>query len=116
MLSPLFTLVPVLSYEANAKRLVLKLATPGVAASCPDAAHEHKCYGFDRRIVLVPVVVAAGVTVQDFACMLMLQPMTDPNANVQLEFIGNAGAVNSPCTTNGYAGGTAGPKVPVLVQ
>ena len=92
------------------------LATPGVAASCPDAAHEHKCYGFDRRIVLVPVVVAGGVTVKDFACMLMLQPMTDPNANVQLEFIGIGGAVNSPCTTNGYAGGTAGPKVPVLVQ
>ena len=92
------------------------LATPGVAASCPDAAHEHKCYGFDRRIVLVPVVVAGGVTVKDFACMLMLQPMTDPNANVQLEFIGIGGAVDSPCTTNGYAGGTAGPKVPVLVQ
>ena len=92
------------------------LATPGVAASCPDAAHEHMCYGFDRRIVLVPVVVAGGVTVKDFACMLMLQPMTDPNANVQLEFIEIGGAVNSPCTTNGYAGGTAGPKVPVLVQ
>ena len=52
----------------------------------------------------------------DYACMFMLQPMSSPTVDVQLEFVGNAGAASSPCTTNGYAGGTAGPKVPVLVQ
>lgn len=93
------------------------LAKPGgVAASCPNAAYEHKCYGFDRRIVLVPVVDAGAVTIKDFACMLMLQPMTSPNTDVQLEFIGNAGDPASPCVTNGYAGATTGPKAPVLVQ
>jgi hypothetical protein len=35
---------------------------------------------------------------------------------VKLEFRGNAGAVGSPCTTNGLPGGSAGPLVPVLVR
>lgn len=91
------------------------LATPGVATSCPDALHQHHCYGYNRRIVAVPVINGATKVI-DYACMFMLQPMSSPTVDVQLEFVGNAGAVNSPCTTNGFAGGAAGPKVPVLVQ
>ena len=91
------------------------LATPGVATSCPDAAHQHQCYGYSRRIVAVPVIDGATKVI-DYACMFMLQPMSSPTVDVQLEFVGNAGAASSPCTTNGFAGGTAGPKVPVLVQ
>ena len=92
-----------------------KLATPGVATSCPDAAHQHHCYGYSRRIVAVPVINGLNKVI-DYACMFILQPMSSPTVDVQLEFVGNAGAASSPCTTNGYAGGTAGPKVPVLVQ
>jgi hypothetical protein len=91
------------------------LATPGASISCPDAAHEHQCYGYNRRIVVVPIINTSA-TVQDFVCMLMLQPMSGPTADVQMEFLGNAGAPDSPCTTNGLAGGAAGPLVPVLVQ
>lgn len=75
----------------------------------------HRQYGRNRRIVTVPVV-DAGSRVIDFACMLMLQPLSIPMTNVQLEFLGNAGAVGSPCTTSGVPGGVAGPLVPVLVQ
>lgn len=92
-----------------------RLATPGVATSCPDAARQHHCYGYSRRIVTVPVIDGANKVI-DYACMFMLQPMSSPTVDVQLEFVGNAGAVGTPCTTNGYAGGTAGPLVPVLVQ
>ena len=91
------------------------LATPGVATTCPDAAHQHHCNGYSRRIVTVPVIDGANKVI-DYACMFLLQPMSSPTVDVQLEFVGNAGAVGTPCTTNGYAGGTAGPKVPVLVQ
>ena len=75
---------------------------------------EHQQYGFNRRIVLVPVVSGSRVT--DFACMLMLQPMPIPMEDVKLEFLGNAGALNSPCTASGLPGGDAGPLVAVLVR
>lgn len=84
------------------------LATPGPTG-------EHHRYGSNRRIVTVPVVNASNRVV-DYACMLMLQPMTIPMSNIYLEFIGNAAAVGSPCTTSGLPGGTAGPRVPVLVR
>jgi hypothetical protein len=85
-----------------------KLATAGPAG-------EMHQYGANRRIVTVPVV-DPSYKVIDYACMLLLQPMPIPMANVQLEFIGNAGAANSPCTTSGQPGGSAGPLVPVLVR
>jgi hypothetical protein len=47
--------------------------------------------------------------VVDFACMLMLEPMTIPVNDVQLEYLGNASGGGSPCTTSGLAGGSAGP-------
>jgi Flp pilus assembly protein TadG len=86
-----------------------KLAAPG------NVSGGHKQYGYDRRIVTVPVINGASRVI-DYACMLMLQPLTIPMGNIQLEFRGNAGAAGSPCTSSGLAGGSAGPLVPVLVR
>jgi Flp pilus assembly protein TadG len=84
------------------------LATPGTGG-------QHATYGFNRRVVVVPVIDASSKVI-DYVCMFMLAPMTGPNDPVQMEFRGNAGNAASPCTTNGLAGGTAGPLVPVLVR
>lgn len=86
-----------------------KLAAPG------DVAGGHKQYGFDRRIVTAPILDGAG-RVMDYACLLMLQPLSIPMTDTWLEYRGNAGAVGSPCTTSGLPGGAAGPLVPVLVR
>jgi Flp pilus assembly protein TadG len=87
-----------------------KLAAPGAAAT-----GGHRQYGISRRIVLVPVINTAS-SVIDYACMLMLQPLTIPMSDVKLEFRGNASLPGSPCTTSGIPGGVAGPLVPVLVR
>jgi len=71
-------------------------------------------FGLNRRIVLAPILSSS--TIIDYACMLMLQPVTNSTVSVQLEFLGNAGAINSPCTSAGLAGGTVGPLVPTLVR
>jgi hypothetical protein len=87
-----------------------KLANPG------NVAGGHMQYGLDRRFVTVPVI-DGGNRVIDYLCMLMLQPLSIPMTDTQLEFLGNAGApTGSPCTTSGVAGGSAGPLVPVLVR
>jgi hypothetical protein len=86
-----------------------KLAAPG------NLAGGHKQYGSNRRIAPIPVVNNAG-KVEDFVCMLMLQPLSIPMTDVQLEYLGNASDPASPCTTSGVPGGVAGPLVPVLVQ
>jgi hypothetical protein len=75
----------------------------------------HKQYGSNRRIVTVPVISPTS-SVIGYACMLMLQPLSIPMTDVQLEFLGNAGALNSPCASGGLPGGSAGPLVPVLVR
>jgi len=85
-----------------------KLATPAMAG-------EHQQLGHSRRIVTVPVINTSS-KVLDFACMLILQPMTSPTVDIQMEFIGNATAANSPCSTNGASAGGSGASVPVLVQ
>jgi hypothetical protein len=85
-----------------------KLATPG-------SGGQHATLGQSRRLVLVPVVNGA-MQVVDYACMLMLQPLSVPLVPVQLEYVGNAGAPSSPCSTAGLPGGSAGPLVPVLVR
>ena len=86
-------------------------AAPGI-----DAIGGHKDFGRNRRIVTVPIISASS-SVIDYACMLMLQPLEVPMDIAKLEFIGNAGALNSPCTTSGLPGGPAGgPLVPVLVR
>jgi Flp pilus assembly protein TadG len=76
---------------------------------------EHARYGYSRRLVIVPVV-GPSTTIADYACMLMLAPLTGGTDDTKLEFRGNAGDADSPCTTSGMAGGTAGPLVPVLVR
>jgi len=81
------------------------LATPAIAG-------EHQQLGHSRRIVTVPVI-SASAKVLDFVCMLILQPLTSPTVDIQLEYIGNAGTANSPCASNG---GASGASVPVLVQ
>ncbi|MDR6539063.1 Tad domain-containing protein [Variovorax soli] len=85
------------------------LAAPG------NTTGGHMQYGTNRRIVTVPVI-NAGNQVVDYACMLMLQPLTIPMSDVKLEFRGNANASGSPCTTSGLPGGSTGPLVPVLVR
>jgi Flp pilus assembly protein TadG len=84
------------------------LATPG-------ATGEHKTYGYNRRLVVAPVIDGANKVV-DYVCMFMLAPMTGPNNPAQMEFRGIAGDFSAPCTTNGAPGGAAGPLVPVLVR
>jgi hypothetical protein len=85
-------------------------------AAAGNVAGGHKQYGLDRRIVTVPVIDGNSHVI-DYACMLMLQPLTIPMGDTWLEYLGNAGApVGSPCTTAGLPGGTAGPLVPVLVR
>ncbi|WP_431123408.1 pilus assembly protein TadG-related protein [Variovorax paradoxus] len=86
-----------------------KLAAPG------NVAGGHKQYGFDRRIVTAPIIDGAGRVI-DYACLLMLQPLSIPMTDTWLEFRGNAGDPLSPCTTSGLPGGAAGPLVPVLVR
>jgi Flp pilus assembly protein TadG len=81
----------------------------------PITASLHAQYGNNRRIVTVPVLSPSNKVV-DFACMFMLQPMFNPTTAVYLEFRGNAGSANNPCTTSGLAGALAGPLVPVLVR
>ena len=87
-----------------------RLAVPG-----PTATGGHKQYGADRRLVIVPIINGAS-QVTDYACMLLLQPLTIPMTDVKLEYRGNAGAEDSPCTTAGLPGGSVGPLVPVLVR
>jgi Flp pilus assembly protein TadG len=87
------------------------IASPG-----PTATDGHARYGANRRIVTVPVTNAYPGSVEDYACMLMLQPISLPPADIQLEFIGGASVPGSPCATSGLPGGAAGPLVPVLVR
>lgn len=84
-----------------------KVATTG-------AGGEFRRYGGNRRIAAVPVVDGVNRVV-DFVCVLMLQPMPSPLADVQLEYLGNAADAGSPCIGSGLPGGNAGPLVPVLV-
>lgn len=71
-------------------------------------------HGQNRRLALAPVVSSGKIIA--FACILLLHPIDGPNVTVYLEYIGNASALNSPCSTSGLAGGTGGSLVPTLVQ
>lgn len=80
------------------------------------AGGQHEQFGYNRRIVSVPVLDSSTGTHPDgFVCIFLLQPMPIPVTNIKVEYLGNASDPASPCTTAGLAGGT-GPKVPVLVQ
>lgn len=84
-------------------------------AASGTGANSHGAWGTNRRIVTVPVTDAANRVI-DFACMFMLQPLSIPMTDVQLEYIGNAGDPASPCSFSGMPGGVAGPLVPALVR
>ncbi|MCS0628017.1 pilus assembly protein TadG-related protein [Telluria mixta] len=90
----------------------IKLNAQSLASS--GAGGDMQRYGTNRRLVAVPVV--QGGKVADFVCMLILQPLSTPMVDVQLEYLGNASSADSPCTGSGLPGGAAGPLVPVLVR
>lgn len=96
----------------NGRPLVL----PGNPSPSPPALHAR---GRDRRMVYVPVISCdswesgkRNIAVLDWACALMLAPVDDPKADVQLEF---RGLRTGGCGTTGYPGGTGAP-VPALVK
>jgi Flp pilus assembly protein TadG len=78
--------------------------------------------GASRRLSVAPVVDCSGfassqtVPILGYACVLMLHPIASPSDIVRMEYVGRADEPGSPCLTNGLAGGSFGPKVPVLVQ
>ncbi len=94
--------------NANQLNSFKSLATPG-------AGGQHAQYGYSRRLVTVPIIDGSSKVV-DYACMFMLHPLSGPKDDGHLEFRGNSANAAVPCTTNGLAGGTAGPLVPVLVR
>ncbi len=91
------------------------VAVPGPPPPGGPPTGGHHQYGRDRRTVVVPVVDGSN-SVVDWSCMLMLQPLSIPLVDVQLEYIGPAGAAGSPCVTSGMPGGWSGPLVPQLVR
>ena len=85
-----------------------KLATPG-------AAGQHRQYGYNRRLVIVPVINGSAQVI-NYVCMFMLHPLSGPNDPAKLEYRGLASIPETPCTPSGMPGGSAGPLVPVLVR
>lgn len=87
----------------------------------PSTPAQHNA-GTDRRIVPVPLVNCGGwassqtVPILDWACVLVLHPIGNPNETVYMEYLGLATTPGTPCGTYGLGGGSIGPLVPVLVQ
>jgi Flp pilus assembly protein TadG len=71
-----------------------------------------------RRIGVVPVIPCTGGTssVNNWACVLMLNPIASGGGNktLYLEYLGSSSA--GACTEIGYAGSGSGPTVSALVQ
>lgn len=91
---------------------------PGNPAPLSRALHAEK--GQQRRMVYVPVIRCGdwapnkkNMDVLDYACTLMISPIDDPGADVQLEFRGLM--ANSVCASSGVPG-NIGPPVPALVR
>jgi len=91
----------------------------------PISSAQHNTYGRDRRLVLGPIIDCAKfetqqtVQMDDWACLLLLAPISNPGGgsfSARLEYLGPASVPSSPCVTSGLGGGAAGPLVPVLVQ
>jgi len=78
--------------------------------------------GASRRLSVAPIIDCSGfgssqtVPIIGYACVLMLHPIGSPSDIVRMEYVGRADTPGSPCLTSGLAGGSFGPKVPVLVQ
>lgn len=85
----------------------------------------NKNYGASyRRLVVMPVVDCGATScgndarpIAGWACVLMLSPKS-AQQNAEVEFVGPANDIASPCRTSGIAGGSSatGPMVPSLVQ
>ncbi len=82
---------------------------------------QHIALGKNRRIAVAPVLDCStgNVTIIDFACILMLNPIAlppkNPGDNAVVEFLGLSTAIGSVCSSGGGPG-TAGAPVPVLAQ
>jgi hypothetical protein len=85
---------------------------------------DHLAYGGNRRLIAIPIVdgctgASHAVTIQSWACFLILNPMANgANADVFMEYRGDASLAGSPCATIGVPAGpgSTGPLVPALVQ
>jgi Flp pilus assembly protein TadG len=89
---------------------------------------DHMDSGASRRIAAVPIVdcgaldTKVAVKVSGIACVLLLHPIEKkggPKSRgiIWIEYINDAMATaNNACSTTGLPGGTAGVKVPALVQ
>ncbi len=94
---------------------------------------QHASLGQKRRVATAAMVNcsvwnssgSANPPVLDFGCILLLAPVKDGGPPAQwlqtsntldIEYLGLASAVNTPCASSGLAGGTYGPLVPVLAK
>jgi len=105
------------TYQGNA---ATGLSLSGAYSSATPA--QLAASGASRRLSVAPIIDCSGfgssqtVPIIGYACVLMLHPIGSPSDVVRMEYVGRADDPASPCATNGLAGGSFGPKVPVLVQ
>jgi hypothetical protein len=91
--------------------------------------NDHRTAGGDRRMVVAPIVncttlgaTTGNVPIIDWACVLMLNPVFNPNDEMYLEYRGRASNLAefaaAGCVSSGLPGGptAGGPRVPTLVQ
>jgi Flp pilus assembly protein TadG len=104
--------------DASAAYLPYQLTPPNPYQKSTTAQHSVGGY---RREAVAPVVDCsvwnaggANPAVDDWACVLMLNPLLN-GTNPSLEYLGLSTKAGSPCATNGEPG-TFGPLVPQLVQ
>jgi hypothetical protein len=86
---------------------------------------QHTANGADRRLVVSPIIDCAALssgshttTVLGWGCVLMLQPIDNPNDTLSMEYEGLSSAPGSPCASSGVVGSSTsvGPMVPALTQ
>ena len=107
---------PIIGTVSNCESITgLSLNSMKDLAASGNGAGSHGLWGTNRRVVTVPVTDNANRVI-DFLCMFMLQPLSIPMTDVQLEYLGNASLPTSPCSFSGMPGGVAGPLVPALVR
>ncbi len=123
------------NYPLYVAQLALRTPFQGsVGNSTKLTEPQHRALGQKRRIVTAAIVNcavwnvppgSAQPPVLDFGCVLLLAPVRDagnpwssvPVSNtLDIEYLGLASAVNTPCASSGLAGGTYGPLVPVLAK
>jgi Flp pilus assembly protein TadG len=86
---------------------------------------QHTANGADRRLVVSPIIDCAALNsgshttaVLGWGCVLMLQPIDNPNDTLSMEYEGLSSASGSPCASSGVVGSSTsvGPMVPALTQ